>query len=61
MYLIFVAESDDDPFDLNKEKEGHVSDSSKETLCFFDDCWIECIVFSENRMFLLLSGCLILI
>lgn len=35
MYLIFVAESDDDPFDLNKEKEGHVSDSSKETLCFF--------------------------
>lgn len=59
MYQIFFAESDKDPFDLMKEKEQHVSDSSKETID--DDCWFACIVFSEHRMFLLLSGCLILI
>lgn len=50
MYLIFVAESDDDSFDLNKEKEGHGSDSSKETLCFF-------MIVGLNVLFSLKTEC----
>lgn len=60
MYLNFFAESDKDPFDLMKEKEQHVSDSSKETTIVGLHVLFACIVFSEHRMFLLLS-CLILI
>ena len=62
MYLIFffAERKDDDRFYLMKDKE-HVSDSSKETLCFVDDCSIACFDLSEHRMFILLSGCLIFI
>ena len=60
MYLIFFCRKDDDRFYLMKDKE-HVSDSSKETLCFVDDCSIACFDLSEHRMFILLSECLIFI